>query len=130
MTSGFEKEHFVKLLETLYSVAGHLRTIETELHATLEDIDEFYNWLGPILDDKETSTWNPSNIPWVTAQSASGKGPYERYPLPGAKAESTPDYHGLLADLKAHDGKLMRNHFFYWLFEDGGTVGRKRKGKA
>ena len=124
----FEREHFIMLLETLYSVTGHLRSIETELHACIEEIDAFYNELGPILDHEPSENWDPNKIKWTSAQGT--KGPYQRYPATGEKAESTPDYRSMLAALKSHGGKMMRSGFFYWVFEDGSTVGRKRKGKA
>ena len=71
------------------------------------------------------ASWDPSQIKWQRAQGT--KGSYERYPAEGQKAESTQDYHNLLADLKSHDGKLSRDGFFYWLFEDSATVGRKKR---
>lgn len=67
--------------------------------------------------------WNPDNIKWVQAEGF--KGPYERYPGEGQKAEATEDYKAVIADLKAHNGKLSRDDYFYWLFQDGATVGRK-----
>jgi hypothetical protein len=45
----------------------------------------------------------------------------------GEKAEATNDYHNMLTDLKAHNGKLTRDGLFYWLFQDGATVGRKKR---
>ena len=126
---GFEKsKHFHRLLELLYKLNEHIKNIEQEFHQATSEVDEFFNWLGPLENGRETpQPWDPSKIKWVTAQSASGKGAYERYPDVGEKGE-TGDYPRLLVDLKAHDGKLMRDGFFYWLFQDGATIGRKRKG--
>jgi hypothetical protein len=73
---------------------------------------------------EEKLAWDPAKIKWVQVTGASG--PYERYPAEGAKPEATEDYKNLLEDLKAHNGKLTRDGFFYWLFSgDQATVGRK-----
>lgn len=71
------------------------------------------------------SSWSPENINWSQAQGT--KGPYERYPAENEKAESTEDYKNMLEDLKAHNGTLTRDGYFYWVFTDGATVGRKRR---
>jgi hypothetical protein len=71
-------------------------------------------------------SWNPDKIKWEAAVGSSG--PYYRYPAEGQKAEATEDYKNMLRDLKAHDGKLTRDGFFYWLFRDQATVGRKKRG--
>lgn len=87
-----------------------------------ETIDEFLNWLGKPFQDK---TWQPEKIPWKQAEGS--RGPYMRYPGEGEKAEATDNYRNMLADLKEHNSKLMRDGFFYWIFTDGATVGRKKK---
>lgn len=90
-----------------------------------EAIDEFLNYLGASMEGK---IWNPNKIKWV--QTEGTKGPYERYPAKGEKAESTVDYKAMLEDLKRHNGKLMCGGLFYWLFTDQATVGRKRTKKG
>jgi hypothetical protein len=68
--------------------------------------------------------YNPENIPWIRTEGQ--KGPYERYPAFQQNPDiANPDYNGLHADLKAHDGKLTRSGIFYWLFTDDQTIGRK-----
>jgi len=67
--------------------------------------------------------WEPDKIKWEKAESC--KGEYER-----ATAEANKgcvDFDNLVADLKAHGGRLSRLGFFYWLFEQTQTptVGRK-----
>jgi hypothetical protein len=64
--------------------------------------------------------WNPNNISWQEAQGTSG--PYER-----SKDTDNPEFQLMLKDLQAHNGKLTRNGYFYWLFQDGTTVGRKKR---
>jgi len=55
---------------------------------------------------------------WTQKQGA--KGPYEQ-----TNDFNNQDYEELVKDLKAHTGKLQRNGKFYWLFENGATIGRK-----
>jgi hypothetical protein len=75
----------------------------------------------------EASPWDPNKISWQRAEGA--RGLYERYPAPSQRAEATLDYVNLVKDLKDHGDKLTRGSFFYWLFSDGATVGRKQKRK-
>ena len=74
---------------------------------------------------KLVGEWNPSRIKWVETEGFKGK--YERYPAEGVKVEGNRDYWNMLKDLKAHGGKLTRNSYFYWIFKDGSTVGRKKR---
>jgi len=78
------------------------------------------------VESKETRvwTWNPEGIVWSDAVGFSGA--YQRHPDVGKPVEATEDYKRLLEDLKAHGGKLQREGWFYWLFRDGATIGRKR----
>jgi hypothetical protein len=39
--------------------------------------------------------------------------------------QNNPDYEALLEDLKQHDGKLTKQSYFAWLFDDNRTVGMK-----
>jgi hypothetical protein len=78
-------------------------------------------------EQKPTPAWNPDTIKWQ--QTEGFKGVYERYPAEGQKAEATADYKMMLEDLKAHDGRLTKDSFFYWMFSDKATVGRKMKSK-
>lgn len=74
------------------------------------------------LAPKETEElkWDPSKIQFKAANGA--RGPFER-----ADPESTLHFKNMLQDLKNHDGKLSREGYFYWLFTDLATVGRKKK---
>ena len=71
--------------------------------------------------------WDPSKIKFVQTEGA--RGVYWRYPAAGQKAESTEDYRNMIQDLLDHNEKLIRDGFFYWLFSDGATVGRKKRRK-
>ena len=63
--------------------------------------------------------WNPNNIKWTSSNGA--KGIYER-----SEDVNNPDHKAPVKDLAAHSGKLTRNGIFYWLFQNGSTVGRKK----
>ena len=65
-------------------------------------------------------SWNPDAIKWVEAEGFRGK--YER-----SEDVNSLDFKALVKDLAAHNGKLSRNGFFYWLFKNGATVGRKKR---
>ena len=69
--------------------------------------------------DPEQS-WNPAAIKWEQAQGTSG--PYER-----SEDVNSLDFKALLKDLAAHQGKLTRDSYFYWTFQNGATVGRKKQ---
>lgn len=68
----------------------------------------------------QEGSWNPNVIEWQAANGA--KGPYQKTVDSGNL-----QHKAMLADLENHDGKLRRDGFFYWLFSDKQTVGRKQK---
>jgi hypothetical protein len=109
---------------------------DEDLTILAEEIIDFCNGLEALavklrtqikkmLGTAEKWNWNPDKIKWEKAEGF--KGAYERYPLEGEKAEATSDYKNLLEDLKRHGGRLTRNGYFYWLFEDSATIGRKKR---
>jgi hypothetical protein len=64
--------------------------------------------------------WSPDKMKWETAEGASG--PYER-----SQDFNSLDFKALLKDLAAHQGKLSQDGYFYWAFQNGYTIGRKKK---
>jgi hypothetical protein len=66
------------------------------------------------------SSYDVNKIQWQTAQGT--KGPYEK-----TDGDNSPDYKALLQDLKSHKGKMNIGGSFYWLFENGSTIGRKSR---
>jgi len=64
--------------------------------------------------------WNPNKVKWIPYEGT--KGPYEKL-----SSEMSEDAKKMLADLKEKGGKLMRDGFFYWVFSDMATVGRKKR---
>jgi hypothetical protein len=78
-------------------------------------------WLGgETLSEPQEPWWSPAKIKWQGANGTSG--PYER-----SEDVNSKDFKLMLKDLQAHNGKLTREGFFYWVFTNGSTVGRKLK---
>jgi hypothetical protein len=69
---------------------------------------------------EEAWTWNPEKIPWV--EKTGPKGQYDQ-----SEDVNNPEFKALLKDLSAHEGKLTRDGCFYWVFQNGSTVGRKKR---
>jgi len=67
--------------------------------------------------------WDPSKIKWEQAEGS--KGAYER-----SEDVNNPEFKIMLQDLASHGGRLTRDGYFYWVFENGSTVGRKKRGKS
>lgn len=72
------------------------------------------------ISDSDEARWQPDRIRWEQAQGNSG--PYER-----SEDADSPDYKALLNDLAAHQGKLVRDGYFYWLFQNRSMIGRKKR---
>jgi hypothetical protein len=78
--------------------------------------------ISEIVGVNEVSKWEPDKIKWEPAQGASG--PYER-----SDDVNSLDFKTLLKDLASHQGKLTRESYFYWTFQNGATIGRKKQQK-
>lgn len=63
--------------------------------------------------------WDPNQLEWLDKEGA--KGPYET-----CEDYNNPNHRAMLTDLAAHNGKMQRDGFFYWTFQNGTTVGRKK----
>ena len=94
-----------------------LDTIEEDLAAIKDNISSL---LSELLKGVEERIWFPQKIKWEQAQGASG--PYELSEDP-----ENADFEAMHKDLSAHRGKLTRDGYFYWIFRNGATVGRKQK---
>jgi len=70
--------------------------------------------------EKQAESWDPSKITWQQAEGS--KGVYER-----SEDVNNPEFKAMLKDLQGHGGKMSRNGYFLWVFQNGTTVGRKRK---
>jgi hypothetical protein len=71
--------------------------------------------------EKPKFQWNPDKIKWEKAEGF--KGEFER-----SEDVNNPEFKAMLKDLESHGGKLTRNSLFYWVYKDGSTVGRKKRG--
>ena len=85
-------------------------------------IVEMKQQIAKLTSGEQVWTWNPEAIRWERAEGANGE--YEK-----SVDYNSRDFKALLRDLSAHGGKLTREGFFYWLFRNGLTVGRKRRVK-
>jgi len=115
-----KNEHTLKPSETLEKIVFAVVDFANAIEAATISLRQNLKELGP-------PEWNPEKVKWREAQGTHG--PYQRYPGGDEKAEVTLDYKNMLADLKNHDGRLTREGYFYWLFNDAATVGRKPKKK-
>lgn len=108
-----------ELLDALVEFVNGVEAAVAKLKRDLYDL---------ALKGADKPSWDPDKIVWQKAESS--KGVYER--ADGELNRGSVDFEGLLADLKAHGGKLSRLGFFYWLFEQTATptVGRKPKTKS
>jgi len=110
--------------QKLGEALARLRDGLQSLQPAVEAIDAYLSSLGQRIEER--LTWNPNKIKWV--QETGAKGPYERYPAKDQKAESTEDYRNMLQDLKDHKSAMNQEGYFYWVFPDASTVGRRKKG--
>ena len=87
----------------------------------VERIDELLNKVGEAKGyvEAQKRTWNPKKIEWI--ETSGTKGLYDK-----ASPQGTDDFKAMLIDLKKHSGKLSCDGFFYWVFSDQATVGRKK----
>jgi hypothetical protein len=71
---------------------------------------------------QEKPSWNPGKIKWTEEEGFKGK--YER-----SEDVNNLEFKAMLKDLHEHNGRMMRDGYFYWIFSNGSTVGRKKKEK-
>jgi len=71
-----------------------------------------------ISQGKGLDKYDAGKIKWEQAEGA--RGLYQR-----SEDVNSVDFKLLVKDLQAHNGKLTKDGFFYWLFQNGSTVGRK-----
>jgi len=79
---------------------------------------EYLEKLAP--KDEAKHNWDPSKIMWTQAEGS--KGPYER-----SEDVNNLEFKNMLKDLASHKGKLSFEGWFYWVFQNGHTVGRKKR---
>ena len=67
-----------------------------------------------------SQAYDMAKIEWES--KVGQKGPFEK-----TDDYNSPDYKALLRDLQRHTGKMRKDGFFMWIFQNGSTIGRKRK---
>lgn len=102
----------------LCQVLARLRDGLQGLQPAIEEIDAYINFLGKPLEP-QTNAYDVTKIPWVETEGQHGK--YEK-----TDDVNNTDYKALRKDLVAHNGKLTHQGLFYWVFQNGVTIGRKK----
>lgn len=64
--------------------------------------------------------WNPLKVKWQQAEGS--KGTYEK-----SEDANNVEFRKMHEDLQEHGGTLTREGYFYWLFRNRCTVGRKKR---
>lgn len=108
--------------EILDTWAKLLVALASNHRSEAEDIDALINAIGrevlaPTISHN-AKPYNINNLQWEKTMGA--KGEFEL-----AKKQDDVDYSNMLADLLSHDGKMVKDGFWIWVFQDGTTVGRK-----
>jgi hypothetical protein len=67
--------------------------------------------------------WDPEQIKWEEAQGTAG--PYQR-----SEDVNNTEFKAMLKDLQMHNGKLTKEGWFFWVFQNGTTVGRKKRNQT
>jgi len=102
-----------ELLPILSDYADGIEAVAVNLKRQISELTK--------AQDKSKWKWDTSKIKWIVAEGFKGK--YER-----SEDVTSPDFKNLVRHLSACKGKLSREGYFYWLFENGVTVGRKKRG--
>jgi len=92
----------------------YLNAQESSIVKMRAQIDKLF---GP---KEEKPLYNIEKIRWEQAQGTSG--PYEK-----STDVNSLDFKGLLADVQKHSGKLTVSGYFVWAFQNGATLGRKKR---
>jgi hypothetical protein len=76
-----------------------------------------------LISEKKKLECDPESIKWEQTQG--NRGPYER-----SSDINNPDFKALLKELASHEGRITQNSYFYWVFKNGSTIGRKKQATA
>jgi len=68
----------------------------------------------------EVYSWDPSKIKWTKMRNPRGE--FEK-----SEDYSNPEFKAMLKWLNEHGGKAERGGYFYWVYRNGATVGRKKR---
>jgi hypothetical protein len=73
-----------------------------------------------LFKERKAKNYDIEKISWVPKQG--DKGPYEQ-----SDDINNHNHKELLKDLAAHKGKMAIGQFFVWTFQNGSTIGRKKR---
>jgi len=122
-TRGNEKEGWTK---TLYQVELEISD-EHDIEIAKASVEGLIDgWLTPseltsqTQPQPQSQAYDVAKIKWEAKTGA--KGPFEK-----TDDYNSLDYKALLRELLSHNGKMRKNGYFLWIFQNGSTIGRKRK---
>jgi len=90
------------------------------LEASITKMKQQIGKLVGVAEEKAKFSWNPDAIKWEKAEGL--KGEFEK-----SEDVNNPEFKAMLKDLAEHNGKLTRDSYFYWVYRNGSTVGRKKR---
>jgi hypothetical protein len=80
--------------------------------------DAWQEYVESLAPPEVRENWIPEKIVWV--ERTGQKGLFEQ-----SEDFNNPEFKAMLRDISSHGGKLSRDGVFYWVFQNGSTVGRK-----
>ena len=103
------------------SVEQRVEALEARLAVISTGFSDILTELAKIGEAEKVAKerlWDPTQIKWEDAEGSKGK--YER-----SNDVNNRDHKALVKDLADHKGTLTHGTYFYWLFTNGTTIGRK-----
>jgi hypothetical protein len=80
-------------------------------------------WLrGEKITTEEKPSWDSGKVKWTEEEGFKGR--YEK-----SEDFDNLEFKAMLKDLQEHKARMWHQGYFYWVFENGATVGRKKKEK-
>ena len=97
-----------------------------DFYEVLARLRDLFNGAAEVLDSyiqQQTKVilkeYDPEKIKWENKEGK--KGPFQQ-----SEDFKNAEFNALRKDLGAHNGKLYHKGFFYWVFQNGQTIGRKK----
>ena len=120
-TVGNEKAGWTRVyyeLEAEFEDEHQIELAKGSMEALLEA------WLrGENITTEKKPSWDPAKIRWTEEEGFKGK--YNK-----SEDFDNVEFKAMLKDLQQHKGsRMMREGWFYWVFQNGSTVGRKQMEK-
>jgi len=112
--AGWTRVHYE--LEAEFEDEHQLELAKGSMEALLD------GWLRGESATPEKTSWDSGKVKWTEEEGFKGK--YEK-----SEDVNNPEFKTMLKDLQQHKGRLTREGYFYWVFENGSTVGRKKMEK-